>query len=170
MEEVGARAGVTRMTVYRHFPSRTQLLLSAVRFVDEQEAATARFSGLEKVPSAVEALHEWAGTYADYVPRVHRLAQALLAARAADPAAAAAWADRMDFLRAGCRQMVCRLHHEGVLARGLDIERGVDLMQAIASIQLRDVLVDDLGWTGDEYRDHLTRLLSRALLGVADEP
>jgi AcrR family transcriptional regulator len=159
MDEVAAAAGVTRMTAYRHFGSRSELLLATVRHVDVEEDATGRFAMLANAPSAADAVERWVDIWTEYVPRIHRLAQALLAARAQDPAAAEAWADRMAFLRDGCRRIVTRLDREGRLAAGLDVEQAADLMWAVASIQLWDALTVERGWTAEQYRTHIKRLL-----------
>lgn len=166
MEDVANTAGVTRMTVYRYFSSRTQLLIETVRHVDKTEQAVERFSVLHDSPSALEALDSWVELWADYIPHIHRLAQALLASRHSDSAAAQAWDDRMAFFHQGCQRIVERLQQDGVLANNLNVETGSDLMWAIASVQVWDALTEQQGWSAQEYRDHVATTLRRTLTSV----
>jgi AcrR family transcriptional regulator len=164
VDEVAREADLTRMTVYRYFPSRTELLLATVRHVDAEEDVAGRFAVVGECHSGPEALDRWVQIWVDYVPRVHRLAQALLAARASDPAAAAAWDDRMAFLRDGCRRIVSWLEKDGLLARELDIETATDLMWALVSIQVWDALTEERSWTPERYGAQLRSLLRAVLL------
>jgi hypothetical protein len=70
----------------------------------------------------------------------------------------------MAFLRDGCRRIVMRLSQEGRLAAGLDVEQAADLMWAVASIQLWDVLIEERGWTVEQYRTQIKRLLVTLLV------
>lgn len=164
LEDVADRAELTRMTVYRHFSSRTRLLIETVRYVDQNEGAEERFAVLAGCASGVEALDRWVGIWADYIPRIHRLAEALLAARHIDAAAAQAWDDRMEYLRQGCQRIVTRLHREGRLASSLTITSATDLMWTLASVQVWEALTESRGWSDRQYRRHLRRLLRRALM------
>lgn len=167
MEEVAEDAGVTRMTVYRYFPSRTELLIETVRHVDEVEGSAMRFETVRHSTSGIEALEAWTGVWADYIPRVAPVARALLAARHDDEAAAKAWEDRAAALGAGCRHIVELLDDEGALAGDLNVETAADLMWAIVSVQVWDALTSDRGWSLAKYQEHLSRALHRTLI---DEP
>ena len=164
MDEVAARADLTRMTVYRYFPSRTKLLLATVRHVDTEEDARGRFAVVHHCRSGAEALDRWVEVWVNYVPRIHRLAQALLVARASDQAAAAAWRDRTEFLRDGCKRIVAWLRKDGMLASELDVETGADLMWVLVSVQVWDALTQERSWTPERYGAHLRLLLRAALL------
>lgn len=163
MEEVADRAGLTRMTVYRYFSSRTELLVETVRYVDEIEQAEQRFASLGEDSNAGEALSRWVDIWSDYIPHIHRLAEALLMARNLDEAAARAWEDRMTFLREGCRRIVQWLEREGRLSRHLTVETATDLMWAMVSVQVWDALAGERGWTAAQYADEMSRALNRVL-------
>lgn len=58
MEEIAAAAGVTRQTVYAHFPSRDALILAVIHSVRNQGLATLEAAGLDEMPP-VEAMREF---------------------------------------------------------------------------------------------------------------
>jgi AcrR family transcriptional regulator len=163
MEDVAERAGVTRMTVYRHFSSRAQLLVATVRHVDEVERVRERFASVGDSPDPRRALSRWVEVWVAYIPHVHRLALALLAARHSDVAAAEAWDDRMASLREGVGLIIAWLDREGILRPDLSIDVATDLMWAIASVQVWDALTRDRGWSSDRYRTHIEAALRSTL-------
>lgn len=166
MEDVAERAGVTRMTVYRHFASRTQLLIATVRHVDEDEGSVTRFAVVADCASGVEALQCWVDAWADYVPHIHPVARALLSARDSDPDAAEAWADRATALRRSTQRVTQWLHRDGVLAEHLTVDTATDLMWAFASVQVWEALTQEQHWPPERYRRELTTALRRVLLGA----
>lgn len=163
MEEIADSAGVTRMTVYRYFPSRTELLVATVRYVDEIEGSADRFEEVRQSTSGIEALDVWSRAWASYIPHIAPVAKALLSARRHDEAAAKAWQDRMAALRKGPLHVAGLLDEEGALAKELDVETAADLMWAIASVQVWEALTDDRGWSPAEYQTQLSRILHRTL-------
>ena len=163
MEQVADRAGVTRMTVYRYFPSRVGLLIATVRHVDEAEGSAQKFEKVHQADSGIEALKAWARIWANYIPRIAPVARALLAARSHDQDAAKAWDDRMAALRKGPAHITKRLHNDGSLADQLDIETATDLMWAIASVQVWDALTGERSWSAAKYQHQLSQTLLRTL-------
>lgn len=167
MEDVAQRARVTRMTVYRHFTSRSQLLLATVRQVDEDEGSAARFTVLTRCTSALEALESWVAVWTDYLPRIHPVARALLAARTTDADAAQAWTDRATTLRRSTRRVTQWLHDDGMLAPHLTVDTATDLMWALASVQVWEALTEERHWSAERYRRELTTALERILVDEA---
>lgn len=164
MDDVATDAGVTRMTVYRYYPSRTDLLIETVRHVDEVEGAASRFAPVPESASGSDALDTWTRIWIDYIPQIAPMAMALLSSRNHDVAATEAWNDRMTALRNGPVQICRWLKREGTLAGHLDVETGADLMWAIASVQVWDALRNDRGWPADKMRRQLSLTLKRVLI------
>lgn len=163
MEGVGDAAGVTRMTVYRYFPSRVELLVETARHVDEVEGAAQRFEQAHQAASGIETLDAWIRAWANYIPHIAPMANALMAARGEDEAAAEAWHDRMTSLRRGPSVIADRLHREGELAEHLTVDEAADLIWAIGSFQVWDALTVGRGWSGGQYEQHLSTALRRAV-------
>lgn len=163
MEHVAEDAGVTRMTVYRYFPSRTELLIQTVRHIDEVEGSATRFEQVRQSTSGIEALDAWSRIWASYIPQIAPVAEALLSARNDDEAAAKAWEDRMTALRRGPLHIAGLLDDDGTLAEELTVETAADLMWAVASVQVWDALTNDRGWSPAKYEKHLSRTLRKTL-------
>jgi AcrR family transcriptional regulator len=164
MGDIAENAGVTRMTVYRYFPTRADLLIGAVRYIDETEQVSKRFEAAKLSASGLEALDTWAKIWADYLPRIAPVARALLAARHHDEAAAKAWDDRMTSLRQGGPLHIAKwLKAEGKLADHLTVNDAADLIWAIASVQVWDALTGIRGWAPAKYQRHLSQTLTRAV-------
>ncbi|MEJ8278124.1 TetR/AcrR family transcriptional regulator [Pseudonocardia spirodelae] len=73
---VAARAGVGVGTVYRHFPTRPDLVVAVYRHQIESCAAAAR-TCLDAAATPYGALLDWAGTFVDLLVTKHGLAGAL---------------------------------------------------------------------------------------------
>lgn len=76
VREIAARAGVGMGTVYRHFPSRSQLVVAVYRHQVEACADTgpsiARGGG-----SPARSLEHWVGLFVDFLVTKHGMAKAL---------------------------------------------------------------------------------------------
>src|SRR5690348_7972752 len=60
MAAVADRAGVTRRSVYLHFPSRVALLAALFDYVKDTEGFARSVAPVWNAPDAATALHEWA--------------------------------------------------------------------------------------------------------------
>lgn len=73
---VAARAGVGVGTIYRHFPTRADLVVAVYRHQVEACAAAGP-QLLASAPSAHEALSSWVDLFVDFLVTKHGLAEAL---------------------------------------------------------------------------------------------
>ncbi len=76
IREIAARAGVGIGTIYRHFPTRADLVVAVYRHQVEA-SAQAGPALLAGVSSPLEALREWVGLFVDFLVTKHGLANAL---------------------------------------------------------------------------------------------
>ena len=102
--------------------------------------------------------------WGNYIPEIHGIARALLAARENDEAVAAAWDDRMGVVYEACRDIVERLHRDGVLATGWSLEEAADVLWAILSIRSWESLVLERGWPVSRYVGRTQELSRRAFV------
>jgi AcrR family transcriptional regulator len=135
MAEVAEAAGLTRQAVYLHFPSRTRLMLALIQHASAQLGAPELFRR--------------------YAARVHEIAAALDAARAADPDAQAAWESRMALRRRQFHRAVRRLHAEGQLRPEWTVGQVTDAIWALSAPRGYSDLVVERGWTLADYERFL---------------
>jgi AcrR family transcriptional regulator len=76
VREVAARAGVGMGTLYRHFPTRADLVVAVYRH-QVQACAEAGPALLASAGSPVAALHQWVDLFVDFLVTKHGLANAL---------------------------------------------------------------------------------------------
>jgi AcrR family transcriptional regulator len=76
VRDIAARAGVGVATIYRHFPTRADLVIAVYRHQVEACAAAGP-ALLETAPSAYAALAQWIETFVDFLITKHGLAEAL---------------------------------------------------------------------------------------------
>jgi AcrR family transcriptional regulator len=150
LEEIARRAGVGIGTLYRHFPTR-QNLIEAV-YVDEVEALSTSARDLAELPPW-DSLTAWLRRYVDYIATKQALINELFKE-----------ADHSDVF-AGCRAslfgaaepLLVRAQQAGVVREDVDISDVLHLVSGIAKIATPD-------------RAHKLRLLDVALDGLRNRP
>ncbi len=75
LEEIARRAGVGIGTLYRHFPTRYELLAEVYRHAVEQLADTA--TRLSQTRAPIDALRDWMRLFVDYIATKQVIAPAL---------------------------------------------------------------------------------------------
>lgn len=158
MTAVAERAGVTRRSVYLHFPSRTDLLVALFDRVNETEELAASLRPVWAAPDAATAVEEWARHIARFHPRILAVASAISRARGVDPDAEAHWQVVMRDQQAACRRLARWLHREGRLAPPWTQASAADMLWALGSFDLLEELTVDRGWSTRRYGDHLAAL------------
>ncbi|SEE88144.1 TetR/AcrR family transcriptional regulator [Streptomyces sp. Ag109_O5-10] len=78
VRDIAARAGVGTATIYRHFPTRADLIIAVYRHQVEA-CAEAGPALLADSPSPYEALRRWIDLFVDFLVTKHGLAAALRA-------------------------------------------------------------------------------------------
>lgn len=114
LSEVAKRAGVGAGTLYRHFPTREDLILGAYQHDIERLTATAD-DVLARHASAKAAFVEWFETLSAYIRIKHGLGDALHSA-AAQELISASWAP----VSAAVKKLVDACVAEGTIAPGHD--------------------------------------------------
>ena len=108
---VAQRAGIAAGTVYRYFPSKTELVAALIAEISEREIDELRRAA-EAAPGPLSALAGTIATFATRAMRNRRLAWAL----AAEPADAGIEALRLEYRRALAGELQARI--EAALAGG----------------------------------------------------
>jgi AcrR family transcriptional regulator len=132
LEDIARRAGVGIGTLYRHFPTRADLVQAI--YVDEVEAlsrSAGELAGLEPW----EALTAWLQRFVGYVATKQALADELFAAAERD---AAVFAGCRAMLHAAGEPLLRRAQDEGVVRPDVTIDEVVRMVGGIAKIPSDD--------------------------------
>jgi AcrR family transcriptional regulator len=159
MAAVADRAGVTRRSVYLHFPSRVALLTALFEYVKDAEGFARSVAPVWNAPDAATALHEWAAHIARFTPRIMAVAQALERVRRDDPDVAAHRALVARGRHADCRRLVTWLADEGRLADRWTLDEATDMLMALSSLNVVETLLTDRRWSRRRFVEHLSALL-----------
>ena len=162
--DVADRAGVSRQAVYLHFGDRSGLLVALMDFIDVSLGAVQIRAHVHGAATGVESLQRFIETMSWYTAKIDRVAQVTEAGKDQDEALAAAWRDRMGRRQLHLRSIVERIAAEGRLAEGWSVDAAVELLYVVTMPGPWRELTRELGWTAEEYTQHLTRLVRGSLL------
>src|SRR5215510_6565922 len=135
LEDIAEAAGVSRQAVYKsHFASKADLLLELVRHVHVEENLDELTRPVFEARNALEMLEATIRASVNIEARVHELSLVLAATAVSDAGAAAAWRDRMELKRGALRSTISRLQAEGRLSRAWQLEKAVDVLDSLLSV------------------------------------
>jgi AcrR family transcriptional regulator len=157
MGAVAERAGVTRRSAYLRFESRTHLITALFDHVNESEDLAASVRPVRHAPDAATAIQAWAAHVARFHPHVLRIARAVQIMKDTDPDAAEHWRLVQDDWHRLCRLVARRIDDEKALASGWTVETVADMLHALMSLDVLEILIDQ-GWSSDDVAAHLARL------------
>ena len=151
-----ARAGVSRQTVFYAFGDRAGLLVAMVRHKDSRTDHVARIRETVAAPDdGADGMVRLVEAWLDYLPEIYPVGILLDAAALTDPAARAAWDDRMDAVLGAFRRKA-----EAVTD---DPARVADEIWALCHPTQWRRLVVECGWSPETFRASRVRL-TRAVL------
>jgi AcrR family transcriptional regulator len=156
MSALARAVGISRQALYLHFPDRAQLMLALVAHVDDEEQLQAARAAVAQAADAAGAIRAWAAMQAWRNPKIAAAARALNDTRHADPAAAAAWADRTGNRMRGAVSITERLRAEGRLDPTWTTTEAAALLWELTSFRLWDDLVNDACIAPDRYVEIIT--------------
>jgi len=133
LEDIARRAGVGIGTLYRNFPTRTDLVQAV--YVDEVEAlsrSAAEQAGLEPW----EALSGWLQRFVGYVATKQALSEELFAVD--DPERQAVFSGCRAMLNAAGEPLLRRAQDAGIVRTDVTIEEVIRLVAGVAKIPFAD--------------------------------
>ena len=156
MSALARTVGISRQALYLHFPDRAQLMLALVAHLDEKEQLQAGRAAVAQAADAAGAIRAWARMQAWRNPKIAAAARALNDTRHADPAAAAAWADRTGNRMRGAITIIERLRAEGRLDPTWTTTEAAALLWELTSFPVWDNLVNDARIAPGRYVEIIT--------------
>ena len=165
---IARRAGVSAGALYRHFPSKAELIVEVLRTASEGELAEMNAAASE-ADTFMGRLEAVVATYARRALRNRRLAWALVY----EPVDPLVDAERLAYRRSYCRSMAALLR-QGIAAGELPNENP-DLMAAALVGVISDTLVGPLSPIGGDTASDAEIIASllricRRSVGVRDVP
>jgi AcrR family transcriptional regulator len=154
VRDIAARAGVGMGTIYRHFPTRADLIIAVYRHQVET-CAQAGPDLLASSRSPQAALARWADLFVDFLITKHGLAAAL---RSGSPRFESLHAYFLDRLVPVCAQLLDAAAHAGEIGPGLD---AFGLLYAIGNLCA--------GINGDPRYD-ARRMVGLLIAGLSQPP
>lgn len=168
MADIAKRAGVSRQAVYLHFSSRAELLIATTRFLDERLDLKTRLTPSRTASSGKKRLNAYIEFWGHYVLEIYSVAKALLLLKESDEAAAAAWKDRMDAMRDGCRAAVDALEADNDLAAEWQRDEAIDSLWTLLSVENWEKLTLECGWSQQQYVDRMKVMAKQMLVKKAN--
>lgn len=167
MRDIAEAAGISRQALYLHFPSRAELMIATIHYVDEVKGLDERLKQLNVAKTGIALLEASVDVWGNYIPEIYGLAKVFLSTRDTDEATAAAWNDSMSCLRDVCREIVEALEREGNLAPGWSRDDAIDMLWTMLSIHNWEQLTIDCGWSTPQYIAWMKTLLTRSFVDKA---
>jgi AcrR family transcriptional regulator len=164
MADIAKAAGISRQALYLHFPNRADLLVATTRHLDTVHDIDGLLAPSRAASTGVARLEHFIAAWAAHIPRIHGVAQALMAMQDSDEEARRAWADWMSALREGCAAAIAALAADGTLAPPGDERRATDLLMMLLAVPNWAYLTRSCGWDQATYADEITRLAHKALV------
>jgi AcrR family transcriptional regulator len=164
MGDIAKATGISRQAVYLHFASRTDLLIAATRYLDEVLDVDKRLAPSRAATTGVERLRLYIACWGSYIPEIYSVGKALMTASESDEAAAAAWRDRMQAMRDGCRAAIDALAANGQLAEGWTKPKATDALWALLLVPNWESLTIECGWSTKQYIRWMQTLARRTFV------
>jgi AcrR family transcriptional regulator len=170
IEAIGARADTPQATVYRLFGSKPGILKAVLdTSIGGGDEAVAmldrpRLRAVLVDPDPVNRLAGFAALVRDVLSRVGPVHRVLAEAARSDEDAAALLAEITRQRHEGQRRIARSLGRSGALRTGLRERDAADVVHALASPEVYELLVAERGWTGARYEEWLRSTLALQLL------
>lgn len=164
MERVAAEAGVSRRGVYLHFSSRMDLFVALLGHVDERFDLAASIRPIQEAPSLGAMVDAWSRHVASYHHQLLPLVRMIDVERRTDPDAQALHDASTQAWMSACRAFAEGAAAAGQLAEPWTVDTAADLLWALMGVELLEDLVEDRGWSEDDYAERLALIARRTLL------
>jgi AcrR family transcriptional regulator len=167
MEAVARTARVSRVCIYDHFRDRSGLIEALTwRMFQQHDVDRVRQARLQE--NVRTALVDFVRENTRYQSSFGSKAMSLLHTAMDDPdAAKVVKLIYIESRRASIRELVERLHGAGELGEEWSVERAVDALMVVTSVESLDGLITHAGLDADAAADVLAKL-AQALLRPAD--
>lgn len=161
---IAAAAGVSRQTLHLAFGGRSGLLVAMARRADQRSEASERMRRAARADDdGVASLEPFIRAWVERLPQIYPVGMLLFAARESDPAARAAWEDRMESMRSLFTLILRRAEAAGRLRPGVSVAVASDLAWSMTHLDAWRHLVIERGWASEDFATTQIAILKREL-------
>jgi AcrR family transcriptional regulator len=164
VKQLAASAGVSVQTIYDTFGSKAGVLMAFVELVDVESGILDLVRLMPTVTDPREMLALFARMRRQIRERCGDVIGILRSGAVVDPDVAATLAKGVQRRHLGQRAAMERLESHGHLRSGITSTRAADIAAALTADEVCDALVDQRGWSFDEYEQWLAETLALLLL------
>ena len=158
------QSGVAVQTIYSTFGSKAGVLKDMLDLIDEEAGVLDVFEQLQQTDVPREMLGLFARLRRQFPERCGDIIHNLRSGAASDMDIAAAVNEGSQRRRHGLSLVIERISAQGKLKDELSVERATDIAAAISADEVCDVLVEQGGWSFDDYEGWLSDTLATLLL------
>jgi len=163
MSDIARDVGISRQAVYLHFPTRTELLIATMDYVDEVKGLDKQLAQLQGAENGTDMLGALVKTWGNYIPEIYGMAKAMLQSKDSDEAMAAAWDNGMQCLLDICQQTVKRIKRDGQLHPDWSAAKATEFLWTLLSVANWEHLTKDCGWSQKAYVQHMQQATKQLL-------
>jgi AcrR family transcriptional regulator len=163
LDDIAAKAGVSRRTVYDRFGSKGGVLEGMLRRIAE-EGLPELLAAVREAPGPLEALRRAIPLSVAYTDRYAGIMRIFYSQAVSDPDFRAAWELAQQERWKNLFRTVQWLQREGHLASDWTLERATDWLHSLTSFRLHDELVGGRGWSREEMAELIWRDIEKMLL------
>ncbi len=163
-ETIAKLAGVSRQTLYTHFPTRGELLVAFADRGRERANADRYAAAVFSAPSSLDALTELVRFHTAFTPLVMHAVRLIEHQRANDPSLESEFESRAMGRRQIVHHVMTRLDAEHFLDPVWTVDTATDLVDRLFSATVTHELLTMRQWTIDDLRTRLTFTLHRTLI------
>jgi AcrR family transcriptional regulator len=164
VRDIAAEAGVAVQTLYSAFGSKAGVLRGLTDLIDEEAGVLPLFEAMMRADDPRDALPLFARIRRQIREQCGDLIDMMRAGARVDADIAAAWDEGMRRRHAGLSRLVERLAQAKALRPDVDQEKAADVLAALVTDDVCDVLVGQRGWTYDDYESWLIRTMAEQVL------
>lgn len=171
MKAVARRAEVGERTLYDAFPTKAALFDHALGVAIVGDEAAVPVADRPEIASALEepdpaaAIGRFVAYSADLLDRAGDLIMVSVESAGADPDMRTAADAGSKATHQVCLALAANLEQRGALGTGLDATTAADVLYALCSPHMHQLLRRHRAWTADQYRDWLATAARTELLG-----
>lgn len=164
MTDIAKAAGLSRQAVYLHFPTRSELLIATVRYVDQVKHMDQQLIASRTAKTGIKRLNSFIEMWGNYIPEIYGIGKALIAMQNSDEAAKLAWDDRMQAVRHGCQAAINALKADGHLTQEYSTKQATDILWTMLSLENWQQYRFGCGWSQTQYIKNITTIIHKTLV------